>query len=189
MRNLVPITQVANGWVMSSGLAVTDVRSGNVLQIPLDEANDFFADPSGIAADPGGGRAFIASGGADVVTVVNLDRLAFWMEAADTKTRQEAIYDMSLSPEYVMARLPTGRNPRQLALSPDGGELFVAERLDDGILVIDTKRLTSRGRIVLGNGGQNDPIRRGERISPRPLTPFNISSPAARAIPTATWTV
>jgi YVTN family beta-propeller protein len=164
VRNLVPITQVANGWVMSSGLAVTDARSGNVLQIPLDEANDFFADPSGIAVDPGGRRAYIASGGADVVTVVNLDRLASWMETADTKTRQEAIYDMSLSPEYVVARVPAGRNPRQLALSPDGGRLFIAERLDDSILVIDTASLATRGRIVLGNGGENDPIRRGERV-------------------------
>ena len=164
VRNLVPITQVANGWVMSSGLAVTDVRSGDVLQVPLDEANDFFADPSAIVADARGRRAYIASGGADVVTVMDLDRLAAWMAAADARTRQEAIYDMALSPEYVTARVPTGRNPRQLALSPDGGKLFIAERLDDSILVIDTESLVARGRIMLGDGGRNDPIRRGERV-------------------------
>ena len=50
VRNLVPITQVANGWVMSSGLAVTDIKTGDVIQMPLDEANDYFADPSGIVA-------------------------------------------------------------------------------------------------------------------------------------------
>jgi YVTN family beta-propeller protein len=164
VRNLVPITQVANGWVMSSGLAVTDVKSGDVIQMPLDEANDYFADPSGIAVDPAGRRAFVAFGGGDVVTVVDLDRLANWLEKADATIKQEAIYDLSLSPEYVTARIPTRRNPKQLALSPDGGKLFIAERLEDSILVVDARSLVAQGRIVLGDGGLNDPIRRGEKV-------------------------
>jgi len=159
VRNLVPITQVANGWVMSSGLAVADVKNGEVVQMPLDEANDCFADPSGIAVDPSGQRAFVASGGGDVVTVV-----AAWLAKADATTRQEAIYDLALAPEYVTARIPTQRNPRQLALSPDGGTLFVVERLQDSVLVVDAKNLVAQGRIVLGDGGLNDPIRRGERV-------------------------
>jgi len=172
VRNLVPITQVANGWVMSSGLAVTDTKTGDVIQMPLDEANNYFADPSGIAVDPSGQRAFVASGGGDVVTVVDLDRLAAWLEKADSAARQEAIYDMSLSPEYVTARIPTERNPKQLALSPDGGTLFVAERLQDSILAVDTKSLAVQGRIVLGDGGLNDPIRRGERVFTRAAYTF-----------------
>ncbi len=164
VRNLVPITQVANGWVMSSGLAITDIKSGNVIQMPLDEANNYFADPSGVVVDQSGHRAFIASGGGDVVSVVDLERLAAWLDKADAATRQEAIYDMSLSPEYVTARIPTERNPRQLTLSPDGNTLFVAERLADSILVVDANSLTAKGRIVLGDGGLNDPIRRGEMV-------------------------
>ena len=164
VRNLVPITQVANGWVMSSGLAVTDIKTGSVNQMPLDEANDFFADPSGIAVDPAGRRAFVASGGSDAVTVVDLERLANWLNKADPATKREAIYDLSLPPEYVIARIPTERNPKQLALSPDGSTLFVAERLADSILVVDAKSLAAQGRIVLGDGGLNDPIRRGERV-------------------------
>jgi YVTN family beta-propeller protein len=164
VRNLVPITQVANGWVMSSGLAVTDLKTGNVLQLPLDEANNYFADPSGIAVDAAQRRAYVASGGGDVVSVVDLERLAAWLRKTDSATQQEAIYDLSLSPEYVVARIPTQRNPRQLALSPDGGKLFVAERLQDSILVVDTRNLAEQGRIILGDGGTNDPIRRGERV-------------------------
>jgi YVTN family beta-propeller protein len=164
VRNLVPITQVANGWVMSSGLAVTDLKTGSIIQMPLDEANDYFADPSGIATDPAGRRAFVASGGGDVITVVDLERMAAWLDKADSVSKQEAIYDMSLSPEYVTARIPTQRNPRQLALSPDGGRLFVAERLQDSILVVDAKSLALQGRIALGDGGLNDPIRRGEMV-------------------------
>ena len=164
VRNLVPITQVANGWVMSSGLAITDIKTGGIVQMPLDEANNYFSDPSAVVVDPSGQRAFVASGGSDVVTVVDLDRLASWLDRAAPATRQEAIYDLSLSPEYVTARIPTKRNPRQLTLSPDGGTLFVAERLQDSILVVDAKNLAIRGRIILGDGGLNDPIRRGERV-------------------------
>jgi hypothetical protein len=164
VRNLVPITQVAGGWVMSSGLAISDVATGKVIQMPLDEANDYFADPSGIVVDPSGKRAYVASGGGDVVTVVDLDLMASWLAKADAATRQEAIYDLSLSPQFVTARIPTLRNPKQLALSPDGGTLFIAERLQDSILVVDTKSLAAQGRIVLGDGGLNDPIRRGERV-------------------------
>ena len=114
VRNMVPITQVAGGWVMSSGLAISDIKRGEVVQMPLDEANDYFADPSAVAVDSAGHRAFVASGGADVVTVVDLDRLAAWVRKASPAERQEAIYDLSLSAEYVVGRIPTRRNPRQL---------------------------------------------------------------------------
>jgi len=42
--------------------------------------------------------------------------------------------------------------------------LFVAERLQDSILVMDTESLEPRGRIVLGDGGDRDRLRRGERL-------------------------
>jgi hypothetical protein len=163
VRNLVPITQVANGWVMSSGLAVADPE-GRVTQVPLDEANDYFADPAGLAVDAAGRRAYVASGGSDAISVVDLDRLAAWLERADEGTRREAIRDLSLSAEYVVARIPTGRNPRHLALSPDGRRLYVSVRLEDQVWAVDTERLQVTGRLVLGSGGDSDPIRRGERV-------------------------
>jgi DNA-binding beta-propeller fold protein YncE len=164
VRNLVPITQVASGWVMSSGYALTDLKSSETIQLSLDEANDCFSDPSGIIADPGGHRAFIASGGGDVVSVIDLDRVANWLQRATSGEKRDAIYDLSLSSEYVIKRLRTGRNPRALAMSPDGRRLFVAERLDDSVLVIDMASLRPVGRVVLGDGGLNDAIRRGERV-------------------------
>ncbi|MBU6402120.1 MAG: hypothetical protein KGS61_17515, partial [Verrucomicrobia bacterium] len=42
--------------------------------------------------------------------------------------------------------------------------LFVAERLADSILLVDTTSLRPLGRIHLGDGGGDDPIRRGERV-------------------------
>jgi len=163
VRNLVPITQVANGWVMSSGIAICDTN-GSVAQLPLDEAHAFFADPSGIVVDENRGRAYVSSAGADTVTVLDLDRMALWLSRADEQTRRDAIDDLSLSAEYVIARIPTGRNPRHLALSRDGNTLFVSEHLNDSVLAIDTAALKLRGRIVLGDGGLGDPIRSGERV-------------------------
>lgn len=166
VRNLVPITQVKDGWVMTSGLALSR-SDGSVTQLPLDEANAYFSDPSGVVASPDGRRAFVASGGSDVVTVVDLDWVASWLARSDAPTRDDAILDMALSYRYVLARIPTGCNPKHLALSPDGTRLFVAERLDDSVLVVDTASLKPVGRIVLGDGGRDDPIRQGERVFTR----------------------
>ena len=172
VRNLVPITHAAQGWVVSSGVAVCDLAMGSVVELPLDEANAYFADPSGIAVEPSGKRAFIAASGADVVTVVDLARLARWLETAGEDARRGAIDDLQLSPEYVVGRIPTGTNPRQVALSPDGRTLWVAERLQDSVLAIDTATLQPAGRVVLGDGGSDDPIRRGERVFARAATTF-----------------
>jgi YVTN family beta-propeller protein len=166
VRNLVPITQVKDGWVMSTGLAISQ-EDGEVTQIPLDEANAYFSDPSGVVASPDGKRAYVASAGADVVTVLDLDRLSAWLTQADGAARNDAILDMALSCRYVTARIPTGCDPKHLTLSPDGRRLFVAERLDDCVLVVDTTTLKPVGRIVLGDGGRNDPIRQGERVFTR----------------------
>lgn len=164
VRNLVPITQVARGWVMSGGLAITDPEGRGVVQVPVDEANRYFADPAGLVIDPAGRRAYLASGGGDAVSVVDLDRLSDWLTRSDEPTRRTAIHDLELASQYVIARLPTRRNPGRLTLSPDGRRLFVAERLNDSILVIDTASLQPLGRVILGDGGDDDPVRRGEKL-------------------------
>lgn len=164
VRNLVPITQVARGWVMSAGLAIADRAGRHVFQVPTDEANRYFADPGAIAVDSLGRRAYVVSAGSDAVTVLDLDRLAAWVAGSNEESQRTAIHDLELAAEFVVARLPTGRNPRQLTLSPDGSRLYVAEYLEDTIAVFDTASLQTVTRIRLGNGGLDDPVRRGERV-------------------------
>jgi DNA-binding beta-propeller fold protein YncE len=164
VRNLVPITQVARGWVMSAGLAISSIDSPDVVQLPLDEANAFFADPAGLAVHPNGNRAYLAFGGSDVVTVVDLERMADWLAKASDIEKARAIHNLELSYDWIVTRIPTRQNPRQVVLSPDGSRLYVGERLADTILVVDTETHETVGRIVLGNGGSDDPIRRGERV-------------------------
>ena len=172
VRNLVPITHAAQGWVVSAGLALVGPSKGTVVEVPLDEANAYYSDPSGIAVDPSGKRAFVACAGANVVTVVDLEKLTRWLAGAKPEELAGAIDDLQLSSGYVVARIPTGHNPRQVAMSPDGKTVWVAERLQDSILAIDTSSLKPLGRVTLGDGGDSDPIRRGERVFARASTTF-----------------
>ncbi len=62
-----------------------------------------------------------------------------------------------------MARIPVGHNPRGLALSRDGRRLFVANRLDDTISVIDTRTERVSTTISLAGPKTVSALRRGEQ--------------------------
>ena len=72
--------------------------------------------------------------------------------------------DLSASAAYVLARIPVGRNPRAIQVSPDGKTLYVANRLDDTISVVDTARAAVAAEIPLGAPTPLTPERRGERL-------------------------
>ena len=59
--------------------------------------------------------------------------------------------------------LPWDANPRGLALSPDGRRLFVANRLDDTISVIDTRTNRVASTIQLAGPKNVSALRRGEQ--------------------------
>ena len=72
-------------------------------------------------------------------------------------------YDLSASANYVVARIPVGRNPRGLALSRDGRRLFVANRLEDTISVIDARTAKLVSTIQLEGPKTESALRHGER--------------------------
>jgi YVTN family beta-propeller protein len=63
----------------------------------------------------------------------------------------------------VVARIAVGRNPRGLALTHDGRRLFVANRLDDTISVIDTRTDRVASTIQLAGPKTVSVLRHGEQ--------------------------
>jgi YVTN family beta-propeller protein len=62
-----------------------------------------------------------------------------------------------------VTRIPVGNNPRGLTLSRDGRKLFVANRLDDTISVIDTRTNRVASTIALAGPKTLSVLRKGER--------------------------
>jgi YVTN family beta-propeller protein len=72
--------------------------------------------------------------------------------------------DLSASGRYVVARVAVGKNPRGMAMSRDGARLYVANRLDDTVSVIDTRSLQVVQTIRLAGPRKVSALRRGEQI-------------------------
>ncbi len=160
-KNLIPLAHVEHGWVFGNSIAVFGEAAGGVVQLPLDQIESFFSLPFGVALSPDESRAYISASGTDEVAVLDLHRL---LAAARSPEAASLANDLSASARYVTARIPVGHNPRSLALSPDGARLYVANRLDDSITVIDTARAAVTGAIALGGSPALTPERRGERL-------------------------
>jgi len=160
-RNLVPLAHVEHGWVFGDSLAVFGDDVGGVVQLPLDYIEDYFSLPFGVAIAPDKKRAYVSASGSNEVAVIDLARL---VAAARSSSAARMANDLSAASHYVIARIPVGRNPRSIALSPDGATLWVANRLDDSISVIDTAKLQVTGSVPLGAPPALTAERRGERL-------------------------
>jgi YVTN family beta-propeller protein len=159
-KNLIPLAHVEHGAVFGDSLTLFGDEIGGTLQIPIDEVDRYYALPWGIAITPDKSKIFVTTAGSESVTAIDVARL---LKAVRTR-RQAFANDLSASAEYVTARIPVGRNPRGLALSPEGKRLYVANRLDDTLSVIDTNADRVISTIDLGGPKNIDPLRRGERL-------------------------
>jgi hypothetical protein len=156
-RNLLPILQVARGWVASSVLAVVDRESGDVALLPLNELNRTFADPTGVAVDPHGRWVWVASGGSNQAARLDLAEL---LAAADGLA-PEAPEDFSLTRRYLDRRFPTATNPRDVVAT--GSVVAVAERLNDSVAWF-TPEGELIARLPVGDPVPLDPPRRGDAV-------------------------
>lgn len=163
-RNLVPALQVERGWMMTGGLAVVDLARGRAAQLPLDEVDAFYADPADVAVTPDGRRAFVSHGGADAVSAIDLDAVRSLLSGARDADLETLADRLATSRRYVVCRIAVGSNPRGLVVSPDGRLVYVAERLDDRIGVIDAGLLRRVGEIDLGGPRHETLVRRGEKV-------------------------
>jgi YVTN family beta-propeller protein len=170
-KNLLPETQVYQGWMVTHGFAILEAGpSGRAAYFLLDEANLYYADPYGLAFSPDGRHLYVSSSGVDAVSVIDMGKLRALMKAAGGRMgiSDEVIKTYSrhlgLSSEYIEARIPTGNNPKDLAISSDGRWLYVANRLSDSVLVIDTSTNKAAATIDLGGPKVETDLRKGEKL-------------------------
>src|ERR1035441_36686 len=159
-KNLIPLAHVEHGWAFSDSLTLFGQDVGGTIQIPIDELDRYYALPWGVAIAPDKSKIFLTTAGSQSVTVIDIARL---LKTVRTRP-QSFVNDLSASADYVLARIPVGHNPRGILLSQDGNRLYVANRLDDNIAVIDTTTDKLVSTIDLGGPRTVDALRRGERL-------------------------
>lgn len=164
-KNLVPSIQVERGFMMTNGFGVVEQKpEGKVIQLLLDEPNEYFADPFDIEITPEGKRAFISHAGVNRISVVDLDSLRSLIENTPCDKLDYYSNHLGISSRFVVKRIPTGANPKGMVMSPDGKLLYVAEHLEDRISVISTESLETVNTIDLGGPGRITVARLGRRI-------------------------
>ncbi len=159
-KNLVPLAHVEHGWVFGDSLTLFGQDVGEPVQIPIDELDRYYALPWGVAITPDKSKIFLSAAGSENVTVIDVADLLRSVKARP----RPFVNDLSASADYVMARIGVGHNPRGILLSHDGKRLYVANRLDDNISVIDTASDKVVSTIDLGGPKNIDAVRRGERL-------------------------
>ena len=164
-KNLVPSVQIENGWMINHGIGIVELNEGGrVVQLLLDEPNKFYADPFDVVISPEGKVAYVSHSGADVVSVIDIDRIRQILSIGTEEDLQNLSNHLGISSEYIIARIKTGPNPKGLALSPDGNSLYVAERFADKIAVVDTESYEIITRIDLGGPERTTVTRKGARL-------------------------
>ena len=167
-KNLNPLVQVAQGWILTHGFAVIQPHSGDTLQagaqvakVLLDDVDQYYAGASAAAFSLDGRHLLITSSEADVVSIIDTAKL-------DSLQRRRALEDLpdrlDAAQEFVVRRLATGANPAALAIAPNGRTAYIANRLDDSLTAVDLREMAGPSTIGLGGPEELSPIRRGERL-------------------------
>jgi len=163
-KNLVPMTRVAQGWVITNGLGLL-WPDGRVDQVLLDRPAAAFADPNDVAVSPDGKRALVTSGGTDQVAVIDVPALLALVRESSDRRRAELLPNhQGTSDRFVVRRVPVGRNPRGAIFSPDGRFAYVANALSDTVTVLDATNFAVLAEIPLGGPEALTEVRRGERL-------------------------
>jgi YVTN family beta-propeller protein len=158
------MTRVLQGWVITNGIGVV-WRDGRVDQLLLDEPDNYFADPTDVAITPDGRLAFVSGGGVDEIALVDIRRMRAMLDAASEEDRRNLLPNhLGVTTEFVERRIPVGKSPRGLAVSPDGRFVYVAEALDDTVAVIDVAQRRKLATIDLGGPEEITLTRKGERV-------------------------
>ncbi len=158
-KNLVPLAHLEHDGAFADTLTLFGADVGAPVEIPLDELERYAARPFGVAITPDKSKIYVTSGGSEIVTVIDVQRLLEFVRRHPGSHAQ----DLGASANYVTARIRVGRDPRGVALSRDGKWLLVANRLDDTISVIDTRADRVVSTIKLDGPKAISVLRNGEQ--------------------------
>jgi YVTN family beta-propeller protein len=164
-KNLVPSIQVEQGWMMTYGIGIIEQKeNGRVVQLLLDEPNAYYSDPFDIVISPDGKKGFVSHSGVNCISVVDIDSIRTLIAESSPEMLRTYANHLGISSRYVIKRIPTGADPKGLALSPNGKLLYVAEQLEDRIAVINTESLQTINTIDLGGPRRITVARQGRRL-------------------------
>jgi YVTN family beta-propeller protein len=144
-KNLIPLAHLEHGGAFAYTLTLFGADVGKPVEIPLDELERYASQPFGVAISPDKSRLYVTAGGSECVLAIDVARLLRFVHTRPRPASGSFANDLSASANYIVTRIPVGHNPRGLAFSPDGHRLYVANRLEDTISIIDprTNRVTS----------------------------------------------
>jgi YVTN family beta-propeller protein len=162
-KNLVPLAHLEHGGAFAYTLMLFGADVGKPVEIPLDEMERYASQPFGVAIAPDKSRLYVSIGGSECVIVIDVPRLLRFLRTRPRPQSGSFAQDLSASANYVVARIPVGHNPRGLALTRDGRTLFVANRLEDTISVIDTRTDRVASTIALAGPKTISALRHGEQ--------------------------
>ena len=94
-KNLVPMTQLIQGWTITNGLGIVWKDSGRVDQVLLDEPNLGFSDAADVVFTPDGKYALVTSTTSHRVAVVDVQKMIAIVRDASEKERQEVLPESS----------------------------------------------------------------------------------------------
>jgi YVTN family beta-propeller protein len=163
-KNLVPLAHLEHGGAFAYTLTLFGADVGKTsVEVPLDELERYASQPFGVAIAPDKSRIYVTIGGSECVIVIDIPRLMRFIQSRPHPQSGSFAYDLSASANYVVARIPVGHNPRGLTLTRDGHRLFVANRLEDTISVIDTRTNRVAATIKLAGPKTISEQRHGEQ--------------------------
>lgn len=169
-KNLNPLIQVDNGWILTHGMAIIRPTKPNpsgaatlpqVTQILLDDIDRYYAGADGVAFTLDGRYALVTHAEAATLSVIDTKLLAQRLHnvpAAELPNRLDS------AKQIVVHRLPTQSNPTDVVVAPDGRTAYVVNRLDDSLTVVDIPQFQIRGRIDLGGPKEITALRQGEQL-------------------------
>ncbi len=171
-KNLNPLVQIEQGWYLTHGMAIIhpspprtgSVGKSRVDEVLLDDIDYYYADGFGTAGTPDGQRTLVTAADANVVSIVDTARLDQLLRRIPADKPEALANRLDCARQFVVRRIPTGREPTGIAVAPDGRFAYTANRLDDTVSVVDLAKLTVSSTINLGGPKEITAVRRGERL-------------------------